>query len=113
MKGAPGIAGRIAARFVPGLTRTVNCSACGRSKAEATHMVAGPNVYICDRCVEQAARQLAPRKPAPDAVSCQFCQQSRAKDQVTAVGGVILCADCLGQIETILAEAAQPSRPAT
>ena len=112
MQRDPGIARRIAA-FVPALRRTVNCSACGRAKNEVAHMVAGPNDYLCDRCIGQAAQQLAPRKPAPDAVRCRFCRQLRAKDDVTAVGGVILCADCLGQMEAILVEAAQPSRPAT
>lgn len=112
MQDASGIARHIAARFVPALRRTVSCSACGRPKAEVAHMVAGPNVYICDGCLEQAARQLAPRKPAPDAVRCRFCGQFRAKEEVTAVGNVIVCADCLGLMETIVAEAAQPSRPA-
>ena len=113
MRRASGIARRIAARFVPALRRTVQCSGCGRSKVEVIHMVAGPNVYLCDRCVEQAAQQLAPRRPAPDAIRCRFCRQLRAQDEVTAVGSVILCADCLGLMETILAEAAQPARPPT
>ena len=70
-------------------------------------MVAGPNVYLCDRCIAQAARQLTPHKPAPDAARCQFCRQLHGKDEVTAVGGVTVCADCLGLMETILAEAAR------
>ena len=79
-------------------------------------MIAGPNVYICDGCVEQAARQLAPRQLAtrqrpPDGVRCPFCRQLRAKDVVTAVGSLTLCADCLGVIKAILGEAAQSSRP--
>ena len=74
-------------------------------------MVAGPNVYICDGCVEQAARQLSPRQPPPDGIRCRFCRQLRAKDAVTVVGSVTLCADCLGLMGTILAEAAQSSRP--
>lgn len=36
-------------------TDIVNCSFCGRSSLEVTSMVAGPNVYICDRCVEDAS----------------------------------------------------------
>jgi formylmethanofuran dehydrogenase subunit E len=110
MRDASRIARHSAARFVPGLNRTVQCSACGRPKAETTHMVAGPNVYLCDRCFQQAARQLAPRRVPPDAVHCQFCRQLRAKQETTVVGGVTLCADCLGRIEMILAEAEQPSR---
>ncbi len=33
----------------------VNCSFCGRSSLEVNSMVAGPNVYVCDRCVEDAS----------------------------------------------------------
>jgi hypothetical protein len=50
---------------------------------------------------------------SPDAVRCRFCRQLRAKGEVTVVGSMTLCADCLGLMETIMAEAAQPSRPAT
>lgn len=31
------------------------CSFCGRDSREVEKMVAGPAVYICDRCVELAA----------------------------------------------------------
>ncbi len=33
----------------------VHCSFCGRSSNEVSSMVAGPDVYICDRCVDDAA----------------------------------------------------------
>lgn len=105
MERASGMAGRIAARFGAALRRPVTCSACGRMQAEVAHMVAGPHVYICDGCVEQAARQLSMRHPSPEGGRCRFCRQLRAKDAVTAVGSVIMCADCLGLMEAILAEA--------
>jgi len=105
MKRTSEIARSFVARFVPTVRRTANCSACDRAMADVAQMVAGPNVYICDRCVAQAARQLAPRKPAPDAVRCRFCGQLRAKDDVTAVGSVTVCADCLGLMETMVDEA--------
>ena len=97
---------------------TVHCSCCGRSKVDVSPMIAGPNVYLCEGCVAQAARQLAPRRLAPgrsarDAVRCRFCHQRRATGEVTTVGRVIVCADCLGIMTFILAEATQPSRPAT
>ena len=92
---------------------TVHCSCCGRSKVDVSHMISGPNVYLCERCVAQAAWQLAARRPAPDAVRCRFCHQRRATDEVTTVGRVTVCADCLGTMTSILAEATQPSRPAT
>jgi len=99
------MAGRIATRFPPALRRPVSCSACGRMKAEVTHMVAGTHVYLCDGCVEQAARQLSLRQPPPEEVRCRFCRQLRAEVAVTAVGRVTVCADCLGLMESILAEA--------
>jgi ATP-dependent protease Clp ATPase subunit len=106
MQRNPGVARRIAAPI-----RTVTCSACGRFKAEVAHMIAGTNVYLCDSCVEQAARQLAARMPAPDAARCRFCRQMRAKVAVTAVGSVTVCADCLGLMESILAEARRDLDP--
>ena len=33
----------------------IRCSFCGRSAHEVTSMVAGPDVYICDRCINDAA----------------------------------------------------------
>jgi len=68
-------------------------------------MVAGPHVYFCESCIEQAAQQLTPRRPAADAVRCRFCSQPRARTDVTSVGKVVVCADCLGYMEVILAEA--------
>jgi hypothetical protein len=101
------------------VTRIVRCTGCGRLKDEVTYMIAGPNVYMCDRCVAQAARQLtprqplAPRRPPVDALRCRFCHQLRSKDEATSVGSATLCADCLGVMEGVLAEAEQASRPAT
>jgi ATP-dependent protease Clp ATPase subunit len=100
---------------------TVHCSCCGGSKVAVNHMIAGPNVYLCEPCVAQAGRQLAPRRLAPrrlsrlapEAIRCRFCHQLRATGEVTTVGSVIVCADCLGTMTSILAEATQPSRPAT
>jgi hypothetical protein len=82
-------------------------------------MIAGPHVYMCDRCVAQAARQLTPRRPLTphrppvDAVRCRFCHQLRSKDEATSVGSATLCVDCLAVMKGVLAEAGQASRPAT
>ena len=34
----------------------VHCSFCGQSEAEVRAMVKGQRAYICDRCIQQAAR---------------------------------------------------------
>ncbi len=36
--------------------RRLTCSFCGRSEADVAKLVAGPKVYICDRCVVEASR---------------------------------------------------------
>ena len=104
MQRASEIARRIAARFGPAL-RTISCSACGRLKAEVPHLIAGPHVYLCDGCVQQAARQLSARQPPPEGARCRFCRQRRAQGAMTFVGTVTVCAECLGLMESILAEA--------
>lgn len=36
--------------------RKLACSFCRRSEAEVARLVAGPRVYICDRCAAEAVR---------------------------------------------------------
>lgn len=101
-----------------GVIRIVRCNGCGRLKDEVRRMISGPNVYLCERCVAEAARELAggrltPGSRASDAVRCRFCHQRPATGEVTSVGSVIVCAHCLGTMTSILAEATQPSRPPT
>ena len=31
--------------------KQLKCSFCGKSAAEVEHMLSGPSVYICDKCV--------------------------------------------------------------
>ena len=33
-------------------TRGIRCSFCGKSQENAKRIVAGPNVYICDECID-------------------------------------------------------------
>jgi ClpX C4-type zinc finger protein len=102
------LARRTVARFIPGANATVRCSACQREKNASVQMIAGPSVYFCGDCVQRAARQLAPRRPAPDAVRCRFCRQLRSLSDVTHVEGVAICADCLGVMEQMLESVRQP-----
>jgi hypothetical protein len=52
-------------------TRRLACSFCGRGEAQVAKLVAGPRVYICDRCaaiamqIMNAASGDPPRPPAP------------------------------------------------
>lgn len=38
--------------------RALKCSFCRRSEAEVAKLVAGPRVFICDRCVATAQRMM-------------------------------------------------------
>ena len=33
-------------------TKQLKCSFCGKSQEQVRRLVAGPNVYICDECIE-------------------------------------------------------------
>ena len=51
-------------------SRKLRCSFCGRTEGEVDKLVAGPRVYICDRCayetirIMEAAPQAEPRHSA-------------------------------------------------
>ena len=87
------------------LRMPLRCSGCGQERDGVRRLISGATAYLCDSCIEQAAQRLTPRRPAVDAVRCRFCSLFRAKEDVTSVGNVVVCADCLGCMEVILAEA--------
>lgn len=39
--------------------RTLACSFCRRNEAEVEKLVAGPRVYICDRCAAEVVRVMS------------------------------------------------------
>jgi hypothetical protein len=95
------------------------CSFCGRSGLDAAHLVAGPGVFICDRCIDGGQRAAsgeddsAESDPRFRAVSrsrrsarCSFCRKSVAEvEQLLAAGAVAICDDCL----RLARETGQPS----
>ena len=50
------------------LFRNLRCSFCGRSEAEVDKLVAGPRVYICDRCAYETIRimESTPEPPSKE-----------------------------------------------
>jgi hypothetical protein len=104
------------------------CSFCGRSRQERAKLIAGPGVFICERCVAQASR-LAPgaavddRAEAPmlleppgSEASCSFCGKQARQVAFLAISGmasaptgkpgqgVRICDECLELCSKILAE---------
>jgi len=47
------------------------CSFCRRSEADVGKLVAGPHVYICDRCAYETIRIMEAAPPAPPAERAQ------------------------------------------
>ena len=105
------LAFRAVARFAPGTGRLV-CSGCDAGKSAGVRFVSGPGLYLCGDCIARAATQLAPRQPPTDGVRCRFCRSLRPPADVTRVGSVMVCADCLGVMVSVLAEA-PPTSPRT
>ena len=90
------------------------CTWCGRPDRDVTKLIAGPNVYICDACVEAAERTLAGQQGdngsfarvdrKTSTARCGFCSQRASQDRslVAAAPGHI-CTDCLRICREILA----------
>ena len=102
------------------------CSFCGTPDGRAKRLVAGPNVWICDACVDVAAGVVAGKASAlrrwatleaPPARrkakwrskdQCSFC--GKKPDQVAGMaegGSHRICGDCLGLCRQIVAEEAR------
>jgi len=103
------------------------CTFCGRHQTQVKKLIAGPGVYICDRCIELAHGVIASGEPAAtpsgqlNAVPgpqtrarCSFCGKYRP--QVTGMAGTpvegtgktpghaAICAECLDLCDEIIEE---------
>lgn len=98
------------------------CFGCGCDGESAAKLIAGPQVFICDRCVEAAALALAPaaggagpgvRLERAAGRRCSFCNAAGAV--ATAGGEAGICRSCVGICREIIAEdrllAAPPPPP--
>ena len=79
----------------------LHCSFCGRAQAEVAKLVAGPGVYLCSGCVQQARAWPALAYPGR---TCSFCGQwDPDKGRVTARGAAAVCDQCLDLCDQIIA----------
>jgi hypothetical protein len=105
--------------------RDAVCSFCERPPSELAALIAGPDVYICDKCVERAsvranssagsvaaepgaASQVAPPVSGAmevaregDRARCSFCGKG-ADRPVVKTASANICAECLGICQDIL-----------
>jgi hypothetical protein len=96
------------------------CTWCGRPAAEVEKLIAGPRVYICDRCVAAAGLAADGRQSIQFGLaenettgsSCAFCGKGDAGDRrlVIAPPGQV-CTECLQACRDILDRAEAAGRP--
>lgn len=110
----------VAADQVDDLPVLLICSFCGCTHKECAKLIAGPKVYICDRCAG-AVRELsegggdhteAGLSLAEDpAARCSFCgKQARKLEWLVRTerpNGAHLCNECLDLVEEILRQEGQ------
>ena len=104
--------------------RRLSCSFCGRDQKDARKLIAGPGVYICERCAVLGSRMLAgdagarrrwsttprpdPGKPAKKsrgADGCSFCGKGPLLVAGMAEGGAVrICDECLDLCKDIISE---------
>jgi len=103
------------------------CTFCGRHQAQVKKLIAGPSVYICDKCVELAkgvigsgepastpAGQLTsvPRREQKVVVPCSFCGKRRHQVDGLATSTAqterkvpaTICTECLELCDEIVTE---------
>jgi len=94
------------------------CSFCGRTAEKVKTLIAGPGVFICDRCIPVASQAVATAEPAgPPAAAiapvaaeamtekCSFCGKRRHQVRgLAAAHGARICAECLELCHEILTE---------
>lgn len=84
--------------------RAAMCTWCGRPASEVSKLVAGPNVFICDACVELASAALddawgtGTLRRATDGAKerCSFCNKRSHRERALAIGPAAnICSECL------------------
>jgi hypothetical protein len=91
-------------------TRDLICTWCGRPDSEVTKLIAGPDVFICESCIEAAERAMrglpeAGLKRATGTANarCAFCSRRRSQKRAIVVApSANVCDQCLRACRDIL-----------
>ena len=46
-------------------TATLTCSFCGKHQRQVKKLIAGPDVYICNECIDRCVEIIAKERPRP------------------------------------------------
>jgi hypothetical protein len=94
----------------PRAEQLASCTFCGRDQKHVKTLIAGPGVYICDRCINrsdavlstgktamEAGRALWPVRAEARAERCSFCGKRRYQvPGMVAAERARICEECLG-----------------
>jgi ClpX C4-type zinc finger len=95
------------------------CSFCGRHQKQVRKLIAGPDTFICDRCVEHVhtvlatpgttvSTQVATIRQVSDADRdewCSFCGKSHHRvEAMAAAANVRICTECLDLCDEVVVD---------
>jgi hypothetical protein len=92
-------------------TRDAVCTWCDRPPSEVSKLIAGPNVFICDACIEAAESAMTsasgsrgPLRRAKKGATrlCAFCYKRGSTKRALVLGPANVCSECLRVCREIL-----------
>jgi hypothetical protein len=92
------------------VTGDLVCTWCDRPQSEVSKLIAGPNVFICESCIEAAERATRgasglglKRATAGTRGRCAFCRKRSGPKRSVVIGPVAdVCEECLRVCREIL-----------
>jgi hypothetical protein len=92
------------------VTRDLVCTWCDRPDREVTKLIAGPDIFICDSCIDAAEHALQgstglslQRASARAMRRCSFCRKRSGPNRVVIAGPAAdVCEECLKICRQIL-----------
>jgi hypothetical protein len=97
-------------RAVVGAGAPLRCVHCRQLRTGTTRYVAGPGIYICPTCADDAVRRLD-QVPSPASVrACSFCGGTALSLDLGADRRHAICVRCVHLVRELLADAARGLR---
>jgi hypothetical protein len=97
----------------PNTIVALHCAFCGKSADDTESLIEGPNVCICDVCIDRAEQGRAAIEGDPVASrggqACSFCE-GRAPTALAGKGEASICVECVEHCTEMLDDA-DPARP--
>lgn len=93
------------------IERDAVCTWCGRPPSEVSGLIAGPMVYICDACTQDAESAMTGRGSGRaelrragrgSRARCSFCRKRPDGNRALVIGPANVCSECLRICREIL-----------